>query len=607
MTVHNMKVAWAFVLFFPSFLWAQASSSTPKDQSAAAGTPSRELVISQGETLILQLDTPLHTNSNKQGDRVYFQTSDDVRVGQEVAIPKGSSIRATISKLQRPGRLRGKAEIRLDFNEVSLPDGTTLPFEATILRAGFTQITKAKDGSGLKGEGGSGGNVMVVAQGGLQGVMLGGVFGGAKGAAYGGAVGAGVGLASILLQRGPDLDLPRDMLFEVKLDQSLNVPMAAAQKSIQVARASRTPAAPDAGVPTFSDTGPVAADDHEPVPDFSQDGTDSKAPVETASANIPPQPLPAPGAGNVPPPVFEGDGDESGDFTLKVDVQLVMVDAVVRDHAGRLIDNLRRDDFRVFENGVEQSIQSFSRDELPLAVALVVDRSGSVAPFMNDLRRAAYQALSQLKKGDKVALFAFAGDVQRLEDLTTDRQRIANRISSIRAGGGTNIVDALFDATYYLSAVAPDRRRAVILISDNAATTKPRSSQNQLLRMAMETETVIYSVKTSGEAIPLTMRVPVWIGGNGSVEKVVRETGGEILEVDRSGSLDAALGAAVNRLKLRYTIGYNSSNPSRDGAFRKIEIRLNERYGVASRDYTVHARRGYYAPSEPATARKQSP
>ena len=87
----------------------------------------------------------------------------------------------------------------------------------------------------------------------------------------------------------------------------------------------------------------------------------------------------------------------------------------------------------------------------PLAVALVVDSSGSVRPYMNELRRAAYETLSQLKRGDQVALFAFASEVERMEGLTTDRRRIAERIAEIRPGGGTNIVDALFDAAYYLS------------------------------------------------------------------------------------------------------------------------------------------------------------
>jgi VWFA-related protein len=198
--------------------------------------------------------------------------------------------------------------------------------------------------------------------------------------------------------------------------------------------------------------------------------------------------------------------------------------------------------------------------------------------------------------------------VQRLEDLTTDRQRIANRIATIQAGGGTNIIDALFDSVYYLSAVARDRRRVVILVSDNVNSTKPRSNQNHVVRMAMESETVVYSVKTVGEYMPVTMRIPTWAGGligkdDGSVSKIAKETGGEVIDAAVTGSLDTALGTAIMRLKLRYTLGYNSTNPSKDGSFRKIDVRLADRYGRADSDYSVSSRRGYYSSVEQVAAK----
>jgi len=294
--------------------------------------------------------------------------------------------------------------------------------------------------------------------------------------------------------------------------------------------------------------------------------------------------------------IADNAGADTASFKLRVDVNTVLVDAVVRDRNGRPMDKLSREDFRIFENGAEQPIRSFSLDELPLAIAIVVDRSGSVARFMGELRDAAIDTLSHLKEGDQVALFSFAGTVERLEDLTTDRRRIANRIAGIRAGGGTDIIDALFDAVYYLSMVAPDRRRAVILVSDNQATTSPRATESQTIRMAMETETVVYSIKTSGDSIPLTMRFPNWIGGKGSVRKVTQETGGEIIDVDTMGSLNAAMAAVVSRLRLRYTLGYDPPASEGTGTFHAIEVRLAEHLGRPGTDYTVNARRGYYSP-----------
>ena len=579
---------------------------------SSAGSPDAVLIspvavpaahtIGSGEHLVLLLGTNLNTASTKAGDAIQLKTNEDVRVGNNVAIPQGSDVNGTVTRVHRPGRLKGKAEIQLRFNDLCLADGTTLPFRATLLHAGFAQVKggKAQDVS-LKGEGGSGGSVSAVGQGAIQGALLGVMMGGARGAAIGGAGGAAVGLASVMLKRGPEMDLPRDMLFEVELTEPLRIPKTAADQAVKMARARQNSApAPSSDRSSVSRT--VSGGQTEPIPDFSQDKTSANEPAEStevAKVDIPPSPLP--GASQIPPPVFEDSGAE--DYKLRVDVQLVMVDAIVRDRSGQPIDNLHREDFRLFEDGVEQKIQTFSRDELPLAVALVVDRSGSVAPHMNELRRAAYRALSQLKHGDQVALFTFDSEVQRLEGLTNDRQRIADRIAMIHAGGGTNIVDALFDAVYYLSAVARDRRRVVILVSDNVATTKPRSSQNQLIRMALESETVIYSVKTPGEEMPVTMRIPVWLGGNGSVPKVVHETGGEVIDVQSTGSLDAAMAAVINRLKLRYTLGYQPSRTGSAASFHKIDVRLSDHFGNAEVDYTIHARRGYYL-SDTATAHK---
>jgi hypothetical protein len=140
---------------------------------------------------------------------------------------------------------------------------------------------------------------------------------------------------------------------------------------------------------------------------------DSGAPTPNAAAPV---------VENGPVRVEAPTDSESTPFKLTVNVNLAQVDALVRDRSGRPINNLTAADFRVFEDGVERPIQTFSRDEFPLAVALVIDRSGSVAPFMSRIQTAAYSALQQLKAGDSVALFAFAGDVQMLEPLTTDRQ-----------------------------------------------------------------------------------------------------------------------------------------------------------------------------------------
>jgi Ca-activated chloride channel family protein len=294
--------------------------------------------------------------------------------------------------------------------------------------------------------------------------------------------------------------------------------------------------------------------------------------------------------------------------SLSVDVNLVQVDAVVRDRTGKPMSNLRKEDFRILEDGVEQRIQFFSRDALPMAIALVIDRSGSVAPLMGAVQAAAYQALQLLKAGDEVCLFAFAGDVEMLEELTPNRQRVANRIGGIHAGGGTAIVDAVSEALRYLDATAHDRRRAVILISDNAEG-QSGTPVDRAIEFALESEAVVYSVKVGAgiggggilglPGIPGISRLP-GLGGSDPVREITRETGGEIFDATNGASIATALTTAVDRLKLRYTLSYASekSGAARNtkGGYHRIQVQLVPRFGRVDTDYTIHSRSGYYDP-----------
>jgi Ca-activated chloride channel family protein len=289
-------------------------------------------------------------------------------------------------------------------------------------------------------------------------------------------------------------------------------------------------------------------------------------------------------------------------FRLKADVDLVLVEATVRDQDGGMVNNLRRESFRVYENGVEQQIGYFSRDELPLAVALVLDCSGSMGPVLKQLHRVTFDTLSSLKPDDRVALFDFAARAEMLVGLTRNRQRIADAIATIRAAGGTVIPDALFEAALYLARAAPDRRHAIILVSDNENTLKGYCDENRVIRQALESEAVIYSIRVEEGLHPHSMYVLLPIFREVSVPRITRETGGEVIDARNIESIRSAMATAISRLKQRYSLGYYSTNRRHDGAFREIEIRVTDGSNDPKRKYTVYARRGYYAPTEDATS-----
>jgi Ca-activated chloride channel homolog len=571
------------------FAFITAVSGIPLAAAQAdASTPAPEYVtIPSGQKFIMQLETPLHTRTTHKGDQVEFITTADVVGNDQVLIPNKSLIRATVKEAKRAGRISGRAEIQLQFNDVRLADGTLIPIKATITRMGFDPVDpKEGENPKLKGEAGAGGDAKTIASGSAQGAIIGILTGGVQGAAYGAAAGAAISAIGMALKRGPDLDLPRSTMFEAQFDKPIDIPVKSLQaKSLPVA-------APEAEIQVAAASPDIENTRSRPVLKDIRRGRPAEEigvsePVETAPEVSPSE-----------PPVrahSEPQTAESAAAMIRVGVRMVQVDAVVRDRAGHMIDNLTANDFRVYEDGVLQEVQNFSRDELPLAVAIVIDRSGSVGPYISELRRIATRALDQLKHRDEVCLFSFADTVDRLEDLTTNRQRIVDAIDRIRTGGGTDITDALHDAVTYLARIAPDHRHAIILISDNQQTVNPQASETETIQTAMETETVVYSLKTSGESLQLASRLPSLILRGNPVNKITQETGGEIISVNGVSSLDSALGSVISRLRMRYSLGYYPSGTAQGGAFHAITVRLTDSHGKAGSDYFMHAKRGYYA------------
>jgi VWFA-related protein len=273
---------------------------------------------------------------------------------------------------------------------------------------------------------------------------------------------------------------------------------------------------------------------------------------------------------------------------------MVQVDAFVRDSSGRTLEGLRLDDFRVYEDNELQELANLSQDELPLAVAIVVDRSGSVSPYLAELRRIATRALYNLKMQDEVCLFSFAEYAKLHEDLTNDRHRIVDALNRIRTGGMTNIRDALFEAVHYLAREAPDTRHTVVLISDNKQTAQPFVSELELIAEAQETDTVIYSIKTSRSRPAFANQLPAMVAGD-PLDRITEETGGEVIKADNVTNLDRALRTIISRLKTRYTLAYYPSRSSQGERFHTIAVRLTHRFGTAGRDYFILAKQGYYS------------
>jgi Ca-activated chloride channel family protein len=283
---------------------------------------------------------------------------------------------------------------------------------------------------------------------------------------------------------------------------------------------------------------------------------------------------------------------EQDQAPIRVDVSLVMLDATVKNKAGQIMGDLKKEDFEVREDGVRQNVALFSRDELPLNVALVVDLSDSIGPFFAALHDAATATLASLKPEDAVALVTFSTKAELRTPLTTDKTAIADQFNSFKAGGATNISDGIFVAARYFLTAAPKGRRVIILISDDVSTLGGGETTQDLVTEATAADTSIYNLKIPGYN-PGISYMPI-IPGLLSIPKVAEQTGGEIFDVPNAASLDAVFHTLLQRIRTRYTLGYYTSANGAQGKPHKLDVRLASSFGTKGRNYMVLAKSGYY-------------
>src|SRR5438445_7700188 len=273
-------------------------------------------------------------------------------------------------------------------------------------------------------------------------------------------------------------------------------------------------------------------------------------------------------------PTASAGARDPGQDAIRVDVNLVMIDTTVKNKAGQIMADLKKDDFEVREDGAVQKVTVFSRDQFPLNVALVLDLSDSIGPFLGPLRDAAGTALAALKSEDEVALFTFSNEAQLSLPFTKDKRMIAEQINTFTAGGATNINDGIYDAAKYFLAQQPKGRRVVILISDDVGTDAGGEGTRDITTEMIAADATLYNLKIHSYNPPSVRFAGGLIKGLVDIHKVAEQTGGEIFDVENMGSVDSTFRALIERIKTRYTLGYYTSANGAEGKPHKLDVRL---------------------------------
>ncbi len=309
------------------------------------------------------------------------------------------------------------------------------------------------------------------------------------------------------------------------------------------------------------------------------------------------------------------EGETVEDDVVRVDTSLVTVPVTVLDRNGKYIPYLRRTDFRLFEDGVEQKIAFFAAVDQPFTVVLLIDTSGSTETRLDEIQNAAISFVEKLKPVDSVMVMAFDSDIDVLCRATTDRKTIMKAIRRTSTGGSTRLYDAVDDVLRkQLKTISG--RKAVVLFTDGVDTASHRATYESTLRDAEEADAPIYAVDydTQGAngvwagnrggifGIPLPRPGLPGSGGAGMpgpgdyrravayLKALSDRTGGRFYSADTVMGMGQAFAWIAEELGRQYSLGYYPKLVAKEGQRRQIKVRTVEP------DMVVKAR-GSYIPT----------
>jgi Ca-activated chloride channel homolog len=268
--------------------------------------------------------------------------------------------------------------------------------------------------------------------------------------------------------------------------------------------------------------------------------------------------------------------------TLKVDVNLVLVNATVADMKGRLVAGLERQNFRIWEDDVEQTVESFSLEDQPLSVGLIFDATGSMADKLSAAREAATAFLKTSNPRDEYFLIEFSDQPKLVQDFTTDTSRLQRRIFSGAARGLTPLFDAVHMGLDKIEG-ARNIKRALLVISDGEDN-HSHYTFSDVREFARHHDAQIYAIGLIETA-----------QGRRTIGDLVETSGGRAFFPNSPDQLQDICTRIAIELKNQYLLGYRSTNEVKDGTWRQIHVEVNPPKGLPP--LTVRAKTGYYAPT----------
>jgi Ca-activated chloride channel homolog len=277
---------------------------------------------------------------------------------------------------------------------------------------------------------------------------------------------------------------------------------------------------------------------------------------------------------------------------IKMDVDLALVNVTVTDPYNRLVTGLETDNFRVFEDNVEQEVVTFSAEDVPISIGVIFDFSGSMSNKVGKAREAAIQFFKTANPQDEFFLVSFNERAELTSEFTNSVEDLQSRMMLTQPKGRTALLDAIYLGLSQMRG-AHNAKRALLILSDGGDN-HSRYNESDIKRLVKEADTQLYAVGIF-DPLGYRNRTPEELGGPSLLSEVTEMTGGRVFAVEKLDDLPDIASKIGMELRNQYVLGYRPSNKAHDARWRKLKIKLRAPKGLPP--LSVYSKTGYYAPS----------
>jgi Ca-activated chloride channel homolog len=287
------------------------------------------------------------------------------------------------------------------------------------------------------------------------------------------------------------------------------------------------------------------------------------------------------------------DSTQDSGIKLRVQTTLVQIPVAVTDSSNRFVLGLQKNDFHLFEDGVEQNIARFSGEDAPMSVGLVFDESGSIGYKLRTSQAAVAEFMKTMSNDDEAFLVEFSDNAKLSVGFTSYPKKIENALTAAEPAGLTAMLDAISLGLREMKE-ARNSRKAIVVISDGGDNHSQYTS-TQIEALVRAADVQVYAMGVFEPTLPLGLS-PEEVSGPRLLSEIATQTGGRAFAAALTNDLPSVAARIAVELRNQYVLGYYPKNQTQDGKYRKVEVKVSQPSGVSA--LKPHWRQGYYAPGE---------